>query len=85
MEKAWIDVKDILECGDSGKELPAPVKIPVDFYPLTTLVSRGIVVGIESELVQRRDSGFSHFKFSTRVFAHSFLRSGKPPEKSIFC
>lgn len=73
MKKAWIDVKDILECGDSGKELPAPVKVPVDFYPLSTLVNRGIVMGIESELVQRRDIGFSHFKFSTRVSTHSFL------------
>ena len=65
--QAWIDVKDILESGENGRELPLPVLIPVDFYPLSTLVNRGIILGIESDLVQRRDIGFSHFKFSTRV------------------
>ncbi|KAF8542696.1 RIC1-domain-containing protein [Trichophaea hybrida] len=69
--KAWIDVKDILESGENGRELPSPVKVPVDFYPLSTLVNRGIILGIESELVQRRDVGFSHFKFSTRT--HLFI------------
>ncbi|KAI5818466.1 RIC1-domain-containing protein [Pyronema omphalodes] len=69
--KVWIDVKDILEAGENGKELPVPVKVPVDFYPMSTLTSRGILVGIESELVQRRDIGFSLFKFSTRT--HLFI------------
>lgn len=65
--QAWIDVKDILESGESGRDLPPPITVPVDFYPLSTLVNRGIILGIESDLVQRRDIGFSHFRFSTRV------------------
>jgi hypothetical protein len=75
--KVWIDVKDILESGENGRELPVPVKVPVDFYPMSTLTSRGILVGIESELVQRRDIGFSLFKFSTRVcvLLHSLVIS----------
>jgi hypothetical protein len=47
--------------------MPAPVKIPVDFYPMAALVQRGIILGIESDLVQRRDIGFAYFKISTRV------------------
>jgi len=67
----WIDVKEILESGENDRELPLPVKVSIDFYPMAALVQRGIMLGIESDLVQRRAVGFSHFKFSTRT--HLFI------------
>lgn len=67
--KVWGDVQEILEAphGEGGKEIPAPVRIAVDFYPMSTLLGKGIILGVESELVQRRDINFSYFKFATRV------------------
>jgi hypothetical protein len=35
------------------------LSIPVDFYPLSILLTKGIILGIESELVQRRDFNFA--------------------------
>ncbi|ORY11884.1 RIC1-domain-containing protein [Clohesyomyces aquaticus] len=71
--RVWIDMQDVLSSAsvEVGRELPAPVKIPVDFYPLSALVNKGIVFGVESELVQRRDTSFAYQRFGTRT--HLFL------------
>lgn len=71
--KVWIDIQDVLRTAsmELGRELPAPVKIPVDFYPLASLINKAIVFGVESELVQRRDASFAYFRFGTRT--HLFL------------
>lgn len=60
---AWSDVQDILRGGD----LPKPLPVPVDFYPLSVLLNKGIVLGVEPELIQRRDVTFSVLKFAIRV------------------
>ena len=67
--KAWTSVHDILDAasGDGTKELPAPLSVPVDFYPLSILLEKGIALGVESDLVQRRDVNFSFFHFAIRV------------------
>lgn len=67
--KAWADIHDVLSAatGDNGRELPPPVSIDVDFYPLSILLEKGIVLGVESDLVQRRDVNFSFFHFAIRV------------------
>lgn len=67
--KAWPSINDVLEAvsADSTKEPPAPASIPVDFYPLSVLLEKGIVLGVESDLVQRRDVSFSFFHFALRV------------------
>ncbi|CAM1507280.1 Fc.00g069210.m01.CDS01 [Cosmosporella sp. VM-42] len=67
--KAWPNINEVLEAvsGDSMKELPAPVSVPVDFYPLSVLLEKGIVLGVESDLVQRRDVNFSFFHFAIRT------------------
>jgi hypothetical protein len=66
--KAWPDISQVLDAaGDNGKEPPSPVSIPVDFYPLSVLLEKGIVLGVESDLVQRRDVNFSYFHFAIRV------------------
>jgi hypothetical protein len=68
--KVWIDIQDVLGSApsDSGRELPSLVNIPLDFYPLSTLLGKGIILGVESELVQRRDVDFAFFRFAIRVW-----------------
>lgn len=67
--RCWIDMADVLASASAemGRDLPSPVKIPVDFYPLASIINKGIVFGVESDLVQRRDINFAHMRFTTRV------------------
>lgn len=67
--KAWPDMAEVLEAasGDTSAELPSPVSLPVDFYPLSVLLEKGLILGVESDLVQRRDVSFSFFHFTIRV------------------
>lgn len=60
---AWNDVQDILR----EEMVPAPLNIPLDFYPLSVLLNKGIVLGVESEMMQRRDVTFTVLKFAIRV------------------
>lgn len=67
--KAWTDVEPVLRAisGEATRELPPMTSIPIDFYPLSALLSKAIVLGVESDLIQRRDVSFSFFRFSIRV------------------
>ncbi|KAK8166845.1 RIC1-domain-containing protein [Phyllosticta citrichinensis] len=71
--KLWIDAQDVLVSAsvELGRDLPATVSIPVDFYPLSPLLNKGILFGVESDLVQRRDIDFAYFRFATRT--HLFI------------
>lgn len=70
--KAWVDVQEVMRLArGESRELPLAVQVGVDFYPMSILLSKGIILGIESELVQRRDINFSYLIFSTRVCAIS--------------
>nr|GFD56904.1 hypothetical protein [Tanacetum cinerariifolium] len=71
--KVWIDMQDVLASAspELGRDLPTPVQIPVDFYPLSALLNKAIIFGVESELVQRRDTSFAYLRFGTRVCWHS--------------
>ena len=60
---AWSDVQDILH----RDEAPKPLPVPVDFYPLSVLLNKGIVLGVEPEMIQRRDVTFTVLKFAIRV------------------
>ncbi len=64
--KAWTEVQDVLQV-ISGGDLPPAVTVTADFYPLSVLLGKGIVLGVEPDLVQRRDVGFSFFRFSITV------------------
>ncbi|TGO64583.1 hypothetical protein BOTNAR_0086g00230 [Botryotinia narcissicola] len=71
--KVWPEVQDVLRSAPSelGRELPSTVSIPIDFYPLSVLLGKGILLGLESDLVQRRDVNFAFFKFTIRT--HLFI------------
>ncbi|TVY56015.1 RAB6A-GEF complex partner protein 1 [Lachnellula cervina] len=71
--KVWTDVQDVLRSAPTelGRELPPTVSIPIDFYPLSVLLGKGILLGLEPDLVQRRDVNFSFFKFTIRT--HLFI------------
>ncbi|KOS21119.1 Protein RIC1 -like protein [Escovopsis weberi] len=71
--KAWSNINDVLTAAtmDGGRDLPAPFSVSVDFYPLSVILEKGIVLGVESDLVQRRDVNFSFFHFAIRT--HLFL------------
>jgi hypothetical protein len=65
----WSDIQDVLACAptDLERDLPQAVSIPVEFYPLCTVVAKGIIAGIDSELIQRRDINFSFFRHAART------------------
>lgn len=64
----WSDVQDVLRPTKSPlDETPKPLSIPVDFYPLSILLNKGIALGAESEVIQRRDVTFSLLRFAIRV------------------
>jgi len=68
--KVWTDMEAVLKAvsGENhARELPRTVSIPLDFYPLSTLLGKATVLGVEADLVQRRDINFSFFRFSIRV------------------
>lgn len=66
--KAWTDMQAVLTAlGDNQRDIAPPVSISVDFYPLSVLLEKAIILGVEPDLVQRRDVNFSFFRFSIRV------------------
>ena len=71
--KLWADIEPALKAisGEVSGGLPPMISIPVDFYPLSMLLRKAIVLGVESDLIQRRDINFSFFRFSIRVSKNS--------------
>ncbi len=65
----WTDFQDVLAAAssESGGDIPAPVRVPVDFYPLSISMSGGIISGVESDLTERRDLGLSIHTLTIRV------------------
>ncbi|KAK3906205.1 RIC1-domain-containing protein [Staphylotrichum tortipilum] len=71
--KTWPDMDPVMQgiSGGPSRDLPAMVPVPIDFYPLSVLLPKAIVLGVEPDLIQRRDISFSFFRFSIRT--HLFL------------
>ena len=65
----WTDVQDLLRSTllDAPQNAPLPVQICMDFYPVSVLPNKGIILGIEPELIQRQDVTFAFFRIATRV------------------
>lgn len=66
---AWGDVKDVL----NREDVPSPIEMPLDFYPLSVLLNKGIVLGVEAESIQRRDVTFAILKFAIRVCHATYI------------
>ena len=67
--KFWIDVQDLLRLAGpkESKDIPSPTSIPIDFYPTNIALREGVIVGLESELVQRRVNQFALMRLNPRV------------------
>jgi hypothetical protein len=66
---AWPDVLDVLSSAltEHGREVARTVAIETDFYPLAAIVEKGLLTGLESDLVQRRDINFAFFRLNPRT------------------
>lgn len=75
--RSWTDIQSLLESAPAeyGRDLPPSTCSPVDFYPLSILLNKGIAFGVESELSQARDLGFSLFRMLARVSIDLAFRS----------
>ena len=76
--RMWSEVRDILridsdEMQSRNRDL---LSIPVDFYPLSILLNKGVILGIETELLQRRDVNFAQLRsvIRTHLFIPYILR-----------
>ncbi|KAL2756150.1 hypothetical protein ACRALDRAFT_1042777 [Sodiomyces alcalophilus JCM 7366] len=76
--RLWPEIHHVMRAtsSDTSRDLPPTISIPLDFYPLSTVLSKGIILGVEADLVQRRDLGFSffHFAIRTHLFVPNVLR-----------
>ena len=76
--RLWPDVRDVLYHaaeGDLATKAPL-LSVPVDFYPLSILLNKGVVLGIEGELLQRRNVSFAQWRtgIRTQLFLPYILR-----------
>ena len=67
--QCWMDVEDLIEAASTSndRELPPTVSISADFYPTSIVLNKGILLGIDADLVQRRDVQFAFFRHSIRT------------------
>jgi len=65
----WMDVNDLLQTPstENSREIPPTVAISSDFYPTSIILRKGILLGLDADLVQRRDAYFAFFRFSIRT------------------
>ena len=74
----WTDIHDVLASAPAelGRDLPSTVRVAMDFYPVSILASKGIIAGLDSDLVQRRDINFSFYRHGarTQLFLPQLLR-----------
>lgn len=67
--QCWMDVEDLIEAASSSndRDLPSTVTVATDFYPTSIVLNKGILLGIDADLIQRRDVQFAYFRFSIRT------------------
>ncbi|KAF2859831.1 RIC1-domain-containing protein [Piedraia hortae CBS 480.64] len=74
----WPEVQDVLASApvELGRDLPPTVRMPLDFYPVAPLISRGVIHGLEADLVWRKDVNLSLFRLEARteLFLPQLLR-----------
>ena len=67
--QCWMNVEDLIDAASTSndRELPQSISIPTDFYPTSIVLNKGILLGVDADLVQRRDVQFAFFRFSIRT------------------
>lgn len=74
----WCDVQDVLASAPAelGRDLPPTVRINVDFCPTSVMIAKGIITGVDADLVQRRDTNLSFYRQNarTQLFLPQLLR-----------
>lgn len=67
--QCWMDVEDLISAASTSnnRDLPSTVTIETDFYPTSILLNKAIILGIDADLIQRRDVQFAYFRFSIRT------------------
>ncbi|KAL9048637.1 MAG: hypothetical protein Q9206_005925 [Seirophora lacunosa] len=76
--RCWMDVDDILAPStmENDCDVPEPVAIAVDFYPTSVVLNKGVVLGLDAEIIQRRDAHFAYMRHGirTQLFIPDILR-----------
>ncbi|KAL8830879.1 MAG: hypothetical protein Q9170_005537 [Blastenia crenularia] len=74
----WMDVEDLLRSAstENDRELPQPVAVATDFYPTSVMLDRGLILGLDAEMIQRRDVQFAFFRHAikTQLFLPHIIR-----------
>lgn len=67
--QCWMDVEDVLMAAspENDRDIPDPVSITNDFYPTSVMLDRGVVLGLDTEMIQRRDVHFAFIRHAIRV------------------
>lgn len=67
--QCWLEVEALLQSASTENDLhlPQTVSISTDFYPSSIILEKGIILGVDADLVQRRDVNFAFFRLGTRV------------------
>lgn len=63
--KVWPDIQELLN--HEGLDVDTSIDIDIDFYPFSAPLQKGLIVGAEAELTQRRDVNFAYFRTVARV------------------
>ncbi|KAF4549449.1 RIC1-like protein [Elsinoe fawcettii] len=71
--RVWPDTHDLISSTSSelNQATLTSVSVPTDFYPLSPLLTKGVLTGLEPELVQRRDVDFTFARATPRT--HLFI------------
>ena len=67
--QCWMNVEDLIDAASTSndRQLPQSISISTDFYPTSIVLNKGILLGVDADLVQRRDMQFAFFRFSIRT------------------
>lgn len=74
--QCWLEIEELLESAstENDRELPQAVSISTDFYPSSVILNKGVILGIDADLVQRRDVDYALFRLGVRVSTYFFAR-----------
>ena len=67
--QCWMDVEEVIDSASTSndRDIPPTVTVSTDFYPTSIVLDKGVVLGVDSDLVQRRDVQFAYFRLSIKT------------------